>query len=631
MKNFTLNKIQEQAVEQLNGFVLVIAGAGTGKTATLTHRIANLIDKGIDPENILAITFTNKAANEMKKRINKILGSKKSLNIGTFHSICLKFIKEFNPDINYTIIYEDDKKKIIKQLIKSNEYLEKTKDITEIVISIISSWKNNVILPDQAMQDAQSYNQRYSANIYMQYRAMLTQANSLDFDDLILEANIMLATRPEVSEELSGRFKYILVDEYQDCDNGQNNLILQLGRKHKNIFVVGDDSQAIYSWRNANIENILTFPKKYSSYVFKLEENYRSTEHIIAAANRLITNNMKQIPKTLFTTLGSGNKIILYEAQSSRDEATWIAARIKSLIANSHLSYKDIAILYRTSKSGKSFESTLMANNIPYDIVGTIAFYERKEVKDIIAYLRYIVNPNDIASFTRAASVPRRGIGDQTLAKIIDLCNINDISLSTLLNNIDEYKDLSRTSKKLKAFAEEIESIRQMLHNINDNLNVVLYALMEQVGYKAMLTENSNNEPDDDGLENYYSFIESIKQLHTKEANAFQSIISLLDTIKLNTSDEHAKFDSVSMMTLHSAKGLEYPVVFIANVVQGTIPHAFNNNMEEERRLFYVGITRAQKQLYISYSKIDMIYSGPVKCKPSQFLFELPAANIIRY
>jgi len=626
-----LNDRQREAVLHTEGPLLILAGAGSGKTRVVTHKIAYLIEeKGVFPGNILAITFTNKAANEMKERVAKLLSTMvEDMWIGTFHSVCVRILRRDIDKIGYnrsfTIYDREDQITLIRECIKERN-LNKDMYKESAILSHISNLKDNMVDPNTYINH--NYSDFYLRNVgelYLLYEEKLKQYNALDFDDLIIKAVELLKTYPRVLDYYQRKFQYIFVDEYQDTNKIQYELVRLLSDRHKNICVVGDPDQSIYSWRNADISNILDFEKDFeNATTIILEQNYRSTKNILRVANNVIKNNFDRKEKNLWTDNGEGEPIVYKELDNSEDEAMFVAGKISELM-NKGYNLSDFAILYRTNAQSRSFEEIFVRNNIPYKIVGGVKFYDRKEVKDILAYLKVLDNPADNISLKRIINVPKRGIGNATVEKLEEIASDMGISIYEVLLDLDQVDGLSsRVKNNLKPF----------IHMMNR-----LMALKEIMGIKDFIEEVINTTGYLSDLERENSIeaqtrIENIKELisvaidfevRTGESSLeeFLATIALLSDIDKTTDETNV----VTLMTVHSAKGLEFPVVFLVGMEEGLFPisRALDNeaDLEEERRLCYVAITRAEKLLFITNAKIRTIYGNVNYTLPSRFINEM--------
>ncbi|MBD1370784.1 DNA helicase PcrA [Hazenella sp. IB182357] len=628
-----LNPAQRQAVETTDGPVQIVAGAGSGKTRVLTHRVAYLMaDKKIHPWNILAITFTNKAAREMKERIVKLVGAvAEDIWISTFHSMCVRILRRDIDRMGYsrsfTILDTSDQLTTIKQVLKEHN-LDPKKYEPRALLNKISSAKNQMQGPEQMKSGATSFMDEVAADVYEQYQRKLRANESLDFDDLLMKTVQLLTQDDEVRAYYQRKFQYIHVDEYQDTNHVQYMLVKQLAEHHQNICVVGDSDQSIYRFRGADIQNILNFERDYPRACFiKLEQNYRSTKKILAAANHLIAHNTERKPKDLWTENDSGTPIQRFEAGTEHEEAFYVADQIMKG-RKSGKTYSDFAVLYRTNAQSRVLEDVLMKANIPYTIVGGIKFYERKEIKDVLAYLRLIVNPQDDLSLNRIVNVPRRGIGAATMDKISTYANNHQLSLFQALLEVEQIGLTKRITGLLQNFIRLI----QELHAMADYLSAL--ELTEEIlvrsGYREELKKENTLEAASriENIEEFLSVAQEFeKQNEDKSLVAFLTDLALISDLD-QTDDAEKPTESVALMTLHSAKGLEFPQVFLVGMEEGIFPHnrslGDDVEMEEERRLAYVGITRAEEILHVTRAKSRTIYGQTNANLPSRFLKEIP-------
>lgn len=612
----TLNDKQLEAVNHTEGPCLVLAGAGSGKTRVLTERIIKLIDDGVSPYNILAITFTNKAAKEMRVRVqNKIGDVANSIFIGTFHSFGLRILRENYDAIGYssniTILDTDDTKSLIKRILKENSFDPADYDIKHI-ISKISSAKNDGISPLEFSKLFLNEHDKVIGLVYEKYLKLLKENNSVDFDDLLLKPVEIFKKRKDILEKYQERFRYILVDEYQDTNSIQYELCKMLAKKYNNIFVVGDANQSIYSWRNADYRNILNFEKDYkNAHVVLLEENYRSTNTILKAANSVIKNNNEGTKLNLWTSIGDGEKVEYIRVEDEIKESSFVINKIKELVSEGY-SYSDFAVLYRTNAQSRTVEEAFVRNNIPYNIIGSYYFYNRKEIKDLIAYLNLIYNTNDSVSLERVINTPKRGIGTKTIDNIREKANMNDISL---FDAIDSGKELE--FKKL--IFELIEDSKTM------NLSDLIEDVLVKTGLRREYELDKSIESDTK-VENLNEF----KSLAVNfEDNGIYDLSTFLENIMLvSDKGQYAEDDNnVNIMTLHSAKGLEFNIVFILGMEEGIFPHSRSfesaKELEEERRLCYVGITRAKKKLYLLSARTRTLYGRTSGTIESRFIKEI--------
>ncbi|MFY9278022.1 MAG: DNA helicase PcrA [Caldicoprobacterales bacterium] len=632
-----LNPQQKEAVLHTEGPLLVLAGAGSGKTRVLTYRVAHLIENlKVRPDNILAITFTNKAAKEMKERIYDLVGSKaENTWISTFHSTCVRILRREIEKIGFTrnfVIYDtDDQLTLVKDCIKELDLSEKYFNPKDIRYRI-GELKDQILSPEDYRKEIQGqYREEKIADIYKLYQDKLSKNNALDFDDLINRTLELFYLRPDVLDYYSSKFQYILVDEYQDTNYAQYMLVKLLSMKHQNLCVVGDDDQSIYGWRGADIRNILEFEKDFpNTKIIKLEENYRSTQIILDAANEVIKNNTGRKEKRLWTEKGQGEKIFVYKVSDERQEADIICQHIHKHIVSDNKDPGDFAILYRTNAQSRAIEDALMRYGIPYRMYGGLRFYDRKEIKDIIAYLRVIANPADDVSLRRIINVPRRGIGNATLTTLEEVAIRENESIFSIILDLAQYDDFtSRTSKKIKEFGEMISYLIAMKEVMP--ITEFIKTLLEHTGYEKALKEEKSVDSES-RLENIREFLSAAQEFEQENENA--DLVDFLENIALvsdlDTLGEEQS--AVNMMTMHSAKGLEFPVVFIAGMEEYLFPHArameSEQEMEEERRLCYVGITRAQEQLYLIYAERRNIFGNYTSNMPSRFLDEIPESLV---
>ena len=612
----TLNDKQIEAVNHKEGPCLVLAGAGSGKTRVLTQRIVKLINDGVSPYNILAITFTNKAAREMKSRVESEIGSvADSVFIGTFHSFGLRIIRENYMSLglksNITILDQDDTKAIVKRIIKEMDLDPKSYDIKHI-LSRISNSKNDGVTPSEYNRLYLREEDKIIAVIYEKYIKILKENNSVDFDDLLLLPVDLFKKNKEILEHYQERFKYILVDEYQDTNSIQYELCKLLAKKYNNIFVVGDANQSIYSWRNADYRNILNFEHDYkNASVILLEENYRSTNNILKAANSVIKNNTEGKKLNLWTSSGDGEKVDYIRVEDEIREANFVANKIKELIEVGH-KYSDFAVLYRTNAQSRILEQTLTSNSIPYNIIGSYRYLDRKEIKDLIAYLNLIYNPNDSVSLERVINVPKRGIGAKSIDNIRSKAQENNMSM---FDAIDSGKELEWK----KIVLELIEDAKEL------NLSDIIEDVLVKTGIRREY-ENDKSVESDRRLED----LEEFKSLALNfEDNGIFDLETFLENIMLvsDTGQYSNEDDEVTLMTLHSAKGLEFKVVFIVGMEEGIFPHSRSfeseSELEEERRLCYVGITRAKTKLYLLSARQRTIFGSTSLTVESRFIKEI--------
>jgi DNA helicase-2/ATP-dependent DNA helicase PcrA len=627
----SLNDIQREAVEITEGPLLILAGAGSGKTRVLTHKIAYLIEeKNIFPSNILAITFTNKASEEMKNRVDKLIGGKSvGLWMGTFHSVCLRVLRRNANVIGYksdfTIYDVADQNTVVKKCLK--ELNIDTKQLNpKHVRNIISMAKNEMITPEK-FEELHEDEFKYASyiKIYKMYQSTLKKNNSMDFDDLINNTIIIFKENDDILKFYQRKFEYILIDEYQDTNHSQYLFALLLSGIHNNICAVGDADQSIYKFRGADIRNIYEFEKDYKdAKIIKLEQNYRSTQTILDAANNMISNNVSRKPKNLWTSKGKGGKINYYQAYTEKDEAEYVFDKIKQYKNNS---FDEFAILYRTNAQSRVFEDVFRKNRIPYQIIGGLKFYERMEIKDILAYLKLIQNPVDNISFERIINVPKRSIGKRSVEKLNEFANSKGISLYESLLEIEDCFTISpRTMKSFKSFREIIRPIRSELNSLN--VIDIFDEIIEKTGYIENLKVKDTIQ-DSTRIENVKELKSGIIDfVKTNEDDPSLSNFLAATTLQAGIDNMDDNVPGVLMMTFHSAKGLEFPNVFLVGMEENLFPSYMSSNtdedLEEERRLCYVGITRAEKQLFITHSISRMLYGKTNRNEISRFIGEIP-------
>ncbi|MCI8520082.1 MAG: DNA helicase PcrA [Clostridia bacterium] len=627
-----LNDRQKEAVMETEGPVLVLAGAGSGKTTVLVNRIAYMIsEKNILPWNILAITFTNKAANEMKERIDKLLGdTANNIWVGTFHSVCVKILRTCIDLLGYGrdfIIYDTaDTRTLMKECLRELNIDEKSFPHRN-VLSIISNAKNDLMdAPTFENIYRNDYRMNIISKIYYRYQTKLRKNNALDFDDIILNTVKILSENPDVLAKYRDKFKYILVDEYQDTNNSQYLLINLLAGEHHNLCVVGDDDQSIYKFRGANINNILNFNDDFPEVKkITLDQNYRSTQNILDTANSVIKNNNGRLGKSLWTSQGEGEKVIVYTGSNEYDEARYIAKEVKEHF-NEIGTFSDCAVLYRTNAQSRVIEEMLMRENIPYRVLSGLRFYDRKEIKDIVAYLRVIYNPNDDVSLARIINEPKRKIGNATLEKARNIAEENGTSLYDVVSHADNYPEFKTAIKKLLDFSEIINSLIKIRDTVP--INELASRVMNDTGYMPALMLEDTTESKT-RIENLGEFMSVIMEFEKNEETG-STLGEFLESITLVSDvdgyDENE--DSVVLMTIHSAKGLEFPIVFLSGLEEGIFPGMRSMNseedIEEERRLCYVAITRAKQRLYITKTVSRTLYGKTTPTIPSRFFNEIP-------
>ncbi|MCC0637832.1 MULTISPECIES: DUF3553 domain-containing protein [unclassified Clostridioides] len=650
----TLNPAQREAVEKTEGPVLILAGAGSGKTKVLTTRIAYLMeDKGVQAPSILAITFTNKAANEMRERVEQNIGSEtKEMWISTFHSCCVRILRKDINKIGYNrsfVIYDAaDQVTLVKDCLKELNLSDKVFE-PKAVISAISGAKDKLYTPKQFKDMNMSDNRMVKiADIYALYQDRLKRNSALDFDDLILKTVELFKANDEVLAYYRSRFRYIMVDEYQDTSKAQYELIKLLAREHQNICVVGDDDQSIYGWRGADIRNILEFEKDYDNvHVVKLEQNYRSTQVILDAANKVISNNIERKRKKLWSEKKEGELIKIQLTGSEIEEADFIADSIAQIARKENRPYKDFAVLYRANAQARPVEDALNRSQIPYNIYGGTKFYERKEIKDLVAYLRVIQNPQDDISIKRIINVPRRGIGLRTIEKIEDRANLKQESIYSVLIDIETNSDISTKARaSISGFVDIIGTLRTIKEVYP--VSKLIEKVLDTTGYMDELVDIKNkNEKDltgkgeeaQDRIDNLREFISIALEFESSSDDTYENkdLETFLTSIALTSeSNDEEDNDRVSLMTIHTSKGLEFPVVFLTGMEEGLFPISraikslSESQIEEERRLCYVGITRAKEELYMSLTEKRTLYGKTNVAIASRFMEELPEECIER-
>jgi len=636
-----LNPEQREAVIHTEGPLMIIAGAGSGKTRVLTYRIVHLLEKNISPFNILALTFTNKASKEMRNRIEEIVGQAKaqSLWMGTFHSVFSRILRSESEKINYpnnfTIYDTDDSKSLVRSIIKE---LNLDKDIYKIGVirNRISSLKNNFISPESYTKSQELIKQDEIARrvefgrIYQMYCKRCEKASAMDFDDLLLKTYQLLETNKDVLLKYQEKFQYILIDEYQDTNHIQYLIIKKLAALYQNICIVGDDAQSIYSFRGANIQNILNFKIDYTDYAtYKLEQNYRSTSTIVKAANSIIKHNKKQIEKNIWTENNDGKKIVVTKAGSDNDEGKLVANTISEIQMREQVHHKDFAILYRTNAQSRALEESLRKRNLPYKIYGGLSFYQRKEIKDLLAYYRLSINPNDEEALKRIINYPTRGIGTTTIQNLSVLANTQNKSIWEVIANLQETETNFNkgTKKKLEEFAL---MINQFIINAKEK---DAYTVAEEIAKQTGLFNDLYTDKSPEGVNRFENieellngiknFSETTKDDLNKLGDFMQDVALLTDQDKETTDD----FNKVTLMTVHAAKGLEFPYVFVVGLEENLFPSMMSGesqeNLEEERRLFYVAITRAEKRLFLSFASTRFKWGQFIDSQPSRFINEL--------
>ncbi|RYF15712.1 MAG: ATP-dependent DNA helicase [Flavobacteriales bacterium] len=637
-----LNPQQRAAVENTQGPVMIVAGAGSGKTRVITYRVAHLIQKGVDPFNILVLTFTNKASKDMRERISKVIGPEaKNIWMGTFHSVFAKILRVEAEKIgypsNFTIYDTDDSKSLIRTILREMQLDDKLY-AANVVYNRISSAKNNLVshteyLENDQIQAEDAGNKRPLLGvIYETYAKRCYKAGAMDFDDLLFKTNILLKNHPDVLNKYQHKFKYLMVDEYQDTNFSQYTIVKKLAAAHQNICVVGDDAQSIYAFRGANIQNILNFERDYPDLkVYKLEQNYRSTQNIVEVANSIIANNKNQLEKNVFSDNEKGDRIKVARAFTDNEEGKLVAEAIVQDRLNAGITYKDFAILYRTNAQSRAMEEALRKLNVPYKIYGGLSFYQRKEIKDLIAYFRLTFNPADEEAIKRVINYPRRGLGDTTLEKISVAADKNDITMWQVICNAHQYLD-GRIPNQLNDFAMMVQSFAAESKKL-DAYETALYIAQHSGILKELHTDDSVEGRA--RYENIQELLNGIKEFAEREDIEDRSLAIFMQDIALLTNDDKDKdkdADTVSLMTIHSAKGLEFKNVFIVGLEENLFPSQMSltsrTDLEEERRLFYVAITRAEKKLTITYATSRYRWGTLTSCEPSRFINEISPAYL---
>ena len=643
----SLNDSQKKAALKIGGPIIIIAGAGSGKTRVLTFRIAYLISQGIDPFSILSLTFTNKAAKEMKTRVGELVNESESRNIwmGTFHSVFAKILRieaeKLGFTSSFTIYDTQDSDRLISSIIKEmglSKDFYKSKQIR----NRISSLKNNLITVEtyESDLDLKEYDEiayrPLFGKIYLEYTKRCFKSNSMDFDDLLVKTNELLNKFPEILAKYQDRFRFILVDEYQDTNHSQYLIVKMLADKYHNICVVGDDSQSIYSFRGANINNILNFQKDYEEVeVFKLEQNYRSTKNIVNAANSLIKHNKFKLEKTIWTSNGEGEKVIIKKCFSDNEEGKYVAKSILETVSKDHSKYNSFAILYRTNAQSRIIEESFRKNNIPYKIYGGVSFYQRKEIKDVLAYLRLVINSNDEESLKRVINFPPRGIGNTTIDKLIVASKNYDLSIYDLiLDKIDLIKINSSTKNKIFDFVNMIESFKTMIKSFD------AFELTNEITKRVGIIKFFENEGTADGInriQNIEELLNGVKNFVDEKNKLNEPILlaNFLEDVAMATDFEvqdGSGIDSVSLMTAHLSKGLEFPFVYIIGMEENLFPSSMSldsrEGLEEERRLFYVALTRAEKRANLTFTNNRYRWGKIIESEESRFLNELDSSFV---
>ncbi|NPV26156.1 MAG: DNA helicase PcrA [Firmicutes bacterium] len=626
-----LNPVQVEAVTHTEGPLLILAGAGSGKTRVLTHRVAYLLQvKGVNPENILAITFTNKAADEMKNRLGQLLPDTAGLWVCTFHAACVRILRQEIEALgwgrNFVIYDEVDQQNLIKECLKTLN-LDEKRFAPRSIGTVISKAKNQLKNPTVLRQHAATVFEQKVAQVYEMYQRRLRENNALDFDDLIMTTVELLRQHPHIRGYYQTKFRYIMVDEYQDTNHAQYVLVKLLAEHHQNICVVGDPDQSIYGWRGADLTNILEFERDYpGARLIKLEQNYRSTRVILEAANQVVRHNRGRKEKRLWTMNDQGQLLVKYCGEDEHDEARFVAERILLTRQREKRNYRDFAVFYRTHAQSRVFEEELLKYQIPYKMIGGTKFYQRKEIKDVLAYLRVVLNPQDVVSLQRVINVPRRGIGDASWSRLTQYARENGLSLYAAMAGVEQIPELAvRVKSAFRGFYQLIEYLRKFSEG--HSVTALVEELLERSEYRRELVEERTPEAET-RLENLNEFLSVTKEFDRREPGG--SLSDFLTGISLITDldDYEEQEDAVVLMTLHGAKGLEFPVVFLTGMEEGIFPHSralFEaEELEEERRLCYVGITRAREKLYLTHAWVRNLYGRQMSNLVSRFIQEIP-------
>ena len=634
-----LNPQQRAAVENTQGPAMIVAGAGSGKTRVITYRVAHLIEKGVDAFNILVLTFTNKASKDMRERISKVIGSEaKNIWMGTFHSVFAKILRVEAEKIgypsNFTIYDTDDSKSLIRAILREMQLDDKLYN-ANFVYNRISSAKNNLVSYTEYMENAEIQAEDISNKrpligvIYETYTKRCFKAGAMDFDDLLFKTNVLLKTHPDVLNKYQQKFKYLMVDEYQDTNFSQYTIVKKLAAAYQNICVVGDDAQSIYAFRGANIQNILNFERDYPDLkVYKLEQNYRSTQNIVEVANSIIANNKNQLEKNVFSDNEAGDRIKVQRAFTDNEEGKIVAEAIVQERSSKGYTYHDFAILYRTNAQSRAMEEALRKLNIPYKIYGGLSFYQRKEIKDLIAYFRLTFNPADEEAIKRVINYPKRGLGDTTVEKILVAADKHDTTMWQVICNPQQYIE-GRIANQLNDFAMMIQSFAAEAKKL-DAYETALYIAQHSGILKELHSDNT--EEGRGRHENIQELLNGIKEFGEREDIEDRSLAVFMQDIALLTNDDKKddkSLDTVSLMTIHSSKGLEFKNVFVVGLEENLFPSQMSLNsrtdLEEERRLFYVAVTRAEKKLTLTYATSRYRWGTLTNCEPSRFIDEINA------
>jgi DNA helicase-2/ATP-dependent DNA helicase PcrA len=632
-----LNDVQRAAVEYTDGPCLIFAGAGSGKTRVLTHRIAYLLEKKrVAPWNILAVTFTNKAAGEMKERLHEMVGDDaRDLWVGTFHAMCVRILRRDGAAIGigrgFTIMDATDQRAIVRDVLRDLD-MDERQMAPGATLGEISKAKNNLWTPDEYEERHPSFIGERYAQVYREYDRRLAESNGLDFDDLIMRTIRLLDADATVRDYYQSKFRYVLVDEYQDVNFAQYRLVALFAAKYKNLTVVGDDDQSIYSWRGSDYRMILRFTEDFpGAKVFKLEENYRSTQTILAAANELVVNNTNRSDKTLFTNRSAGEPITAFNAESDREEARYVIQKIKEH-GQADAAYRDFLVLYRTNAQSRSLEEAFLSEGIPYRVVGGVGFYARAEVKDMLAYLRYILNPSDAVAFRRIINVPRRSIGTQTVNQLAAEAAKANVPIGEAVLDSELLKRaVPKKQRELERFGELIRDLRAKAQVMR--ISDLLIAVMEESGYLNEMQADDTN----DGrsrVENLQELVSVAREfeMNPETSSTLEDFLANIALVSdLDVLDPDASF--VTLMTLHGAKGLEFPIVFLTGMEEGVFPHTRaltdDTELEEERRLAYVGMTRAMDRVYLTFASRRMLFGSVLPHKRSRFIDEMPSVEVV--
>ncbi|MHC4307259.1 MAG: ATP-dependent helicase, partial [Planctomycetota bacterium] len=622
---------QKEAITHIDGPLLVIAGAGSGKTRVITRRVGYLVEQGIDPANILSITFTNKAANEMKERLGEFLDLR-GMWISTFHAMCSRILRNeielLDFTKNFSIYDSGDQIKCIKDAMNELK-LDTTNWRPSVVAASISNAKNELLSADEFAEYKSGYYNDVVSKVYTKYQKYLEANNALDFDDLLFKVVHLFKSFPEVLEKYQDKFRYILIDEYQDTNHAQYAITQLLAQRYENICATGDPDQSIYGWRGANIRNILNFEKDYpDTKTVRLEQNYRSTKNILHVASEIINNNLSRKPKSLWTENSEGSRVRIVHCEDENVESKEIAANISEFIKNGN-THSDIAVFYRTNAQSRVLETCMLREGIPYSIVGNVAFFKRKEIKDVLSYLKLCANPDDDLSFERIINVPARGIGATTIRRLGEWAALNDTNMLETISRVQEIQEIKgKSSKAVKGFQDIISELRKLpTYPVMEFVKEVI----EKIGYADYLVLSYEGDSEE-RLENIEELVNAASEYDA--SNPDGSLQGFLEEVSLIADidkwDDTA--DTVTLMTLHAAKGLEFPVVFMAGLEEGLLPHSqskdSDDDVEEERRLCYVGITRAQKDLFLIYTRYRSKYGQRSACVPSRFLSEIPVGSV---